>query len=181
MRYYTYAHLNPATLQPFYVGKGCLDRHKQTSSRNPYWWNYTDKYGWISAIVRRFETEEEALAEEVRLISYLKSNGVELVNLTEGGDRGAAIGNKYNLGKKLSESAKEKISKSSKGRLLRYWFVGTHTETGEVIRFLGRYELGKNFNHGNVYRAMKANRPYQDYLWTKEKYAQAHAFVQGQP
>ena len=85
MKYYIYTH---STLDGvvFYVGKGKGARAYAKYDRSKEWKDFVISLdGIIIKIVKRFETDEEALAHEVDLISALKSEGVKLINKTYGG------------------------------------------------------------------------------------------------
>lgn len=110
-----YVHKNPQTRQVFYVGIGVNKERAykfKGKQRNQYWHNYVKKYGEpIVEIIAEFETREQAVELEMRLIAKygrLCDNSGCLVNITLGGDGGA-------LGVKQSKSQREKISAKLKG------------------------------------------------------------------
>lgn len=64
-----------------------------------------------------FETDLEAYQMEIYWINYLKSQGLTLYNVSEGGE-GFKSGNEHpNFGKPLSNDIKNKISKGNKGKI----------------------------------------------------------------
>lgn len=130
------------------------DHMKKVNSKNPdnlrVVHKTIKKYGIDNCcidIVFYSNDKDVLLSEEIRLIAYKKEIGIELYNMTFGGDglngyihtdadrkklsqslKGrvfseshkqklseSSIGNKRNLGKKLSEEAKRKISNAHKG------------------------------------------------------------------
>lgn len=129
-----YAHLNPATLVPFYIGKGKADRFKSTRHRSKWWSNHTRKHGFVSIkLVDGIDNESACEIEKqyIKKYGFLKSGGL-LINLTSGGDGGNTFdpitGKNWNsgrvgvysdetiqkmrdsrLGKKLSVAQKEKV------------------------------------------------------------------------
>lgn len=113
MKHYTYAHLDPATLVPFYIGKGCKGRYKSKRSRS-YRWEQKAAKGYIPAIIRHYETEAEAYADECLLIERMKAQGIKLTNIAPGGE-GGYEGNQHLKGYKHTDTAKQKIGEQSKG------------------------------------------------------------------
>jgi hypothetical protein len=119
-----YTHKNPQTRQIFYVGIG-VDKQRaykfKGKQRNQYWHNYVKKYGEpIVEIIAEFETREQAVELEMRLISKygrLCDNSGCLVNITLGGDGGA-------LGVKQSYDVIEKRAARLRGK--------THTEQSKA-------------------------------------------------
>lgn len=110
-----YVHKNPQTRQVFYVGIGVKKERAyrfKGSNRNQYWHNYVKKYGEpIVEIIAEFETREQAVELEMRLIAKygrLCDNSGCLVNITLGGDGGA-------LGVKQTEEQKAKRAAKLKG------------------------------------------------------------------
>jgi len=82
--HYTYAHAKPdGTI--FYIGKG-IGRRAYSKNRNNYWKNIVAKYGYEVQILAHWDTEAEALDHEVLLIACMKDMGIELCNLTDGGE-----------------------------------------------------------------------------------------------
>ena len=82
--HYTYAHAKPdGTI--FYIGKG-IGRRAYSKNRNDYWKRIVTKYGYEVQILAHWGTEKEALNHEVFLIACMKYMGIELCNLTDGGE-----------------------------------------------------------------------------------------------
>ena len=125
--HYTYAHSKPdGTI--FYIGKG-IGRRAYSKNRNDYWKRIVAKYGYEVQILAYWDTEKESLDHEVLLIACMKDMGIELCNLTEGGEgatgykhseehKASLKGNSYGAsawgltfkGKKHSEESKIKMS-----------------------------------------------------------------------
>jgi hypothetical protein len=85
MKYYTYIHYDLHGT-PFYVGKGVKDRAFSNKDRGCQWWEHVRKCeGYTIKIVNRFDTEEEAFANEIELIEQFSKEGLFLANLTKGG------------------------------------------------------------------------------------------------
>lgn len=110
MTYYVYTDYKPCG-EPFYVGKGNIERVKQ-KERNRFHQSICDKYpGWYREIVLE-ETEPSCFAEEKRLIALYgrRDLGVgTLVNLTDGGE--GVSGHIH------SEETRAKIADVQKGRV----------------------------------------------------------------
>ena len=107
-KFYTYVHRTADTGSVFYVGKGKGQRAYTKFNRTKFWTHVANKHGVIVEIVATWETEAEALADEIRLIAELRALGVRLVNLTAGGE-GAS-------GQVFTEETKRKISAALTGR-----------------------------------------------------------------
>jgi hypothetical protein len=140
-KYYVYTHLNPITKEIFYVGLGYGNRaYNKWAGRNKFWGNYVEKYGFEVEIIVDNITRKQAEKIEIDLIANLGRRQIDeggvLVNRSSGGDGsvGYTHTEEYKIklsndrkGKctrkerKLSDSAKEKISKKLKGRIPT-WF-----------------------------------------------------------
>ena len=95
MLYFTYSLIDPFTMLPFYIGKGCKDRphsHLRENVRNTYNRHKFNKIQKIRqngkepivSIIEYYESEQEAYAAERRLIS----NTSGLTNIQPGGEGG---------------------------------------------------------------------------------------------
>ena len=121
----TYAHYTPQG-RLFYIGKGSNERRAHYfSSRNNYWHNIVNKYGYSIEILAKWKTNKEASSHEVLLISCFKDMGYELANLTNGGEGCANPTEETKAkiaasltGKKRSKEVCEKLSKSHTGKKL---------------------------------------------------------------
>lgn len=102
--FYVYVHCRKTDGLVFYVGKGSGKRDTCFSSRNTYWKNVKNKHGIIVKRVFENLTEEESFRLEKELISELSSFGVQLVNMTLGGEGSS--------GRRLTEKHKVKLSQS---------------------------------------------------------------------
>ena len=139
--HYTYAHSKPdGTI--FYIGKG-IGRRAYSKNRNDYWKRIVAKYGYEVQILAYWDTEKEALNHEVLLIACMKDMGIELCNLTEGGEgatgyqhseehKASLKGNTYGAstwgltfkGKKHSEESRAKMS---------YMRIGNKNKAGTTL------------------------------------------------
>jgi hypothetical protein len=85
-----YVHRRKDSNEVFYVGMGKYkSRSEKKTNRNKYWHNIVNKHGYTKEIVLSGVTWDEAINEEIRLISEYgrkdKGKG-KLVNMTRGGD-----------------------------------------------------------------------------------------------
>lgn len=138
MAFYAYIHCKPDST-PFYVGKGGDCRIKSVSRpHNPRHSRTVSKYGKDNILVGKLEcsTEEVSFELERGLIKRLRKMGVDIVNLTEGGEGPsgavrspetkvkmglAQIGNKKSLG---SVRSPETRANMAAGKIGNQWNVG---------------------------------------------------------
>jgi hypothetical protein len=107
MTSFAYVHCKPTGV-PFYVGKGALRRAKYLGERNQHHKNIVAKYGAKNILIGFMEcsTPEIAYELEAGIIKCLRNSGVELCNLTAGGDGGKSPSEETR--KRLSEAAKKR-------------------------------------------------------------------------
>jgi len=98
--FYVYTHRRATDGQVFYVGKGRGRRAFERSRGNPHWHNVVNKHGLEVVLVATGLDEETAFDTERQLISFYRSIGLRLANMTDGGE-GAS-------GYRFSEIAKER-------------------------------------------------------------------------
>lgn len=84
--FFAYIHYRPDG-RPFYVGKGCGNRHA-IMKRNVHYNRIIVKYGAENIRIEILEcaTENEAFDLEKMLIRELKEKGFILANMTDGGE-----------------------------------------------------------------------------------------------
>jgi hypothetical protein len=122
--FYVYEHLKADTGEVFYVGKGFGSRAERTNNRNRYWHNTVNKHGFSVRFLVKNVDEEFALLAEQERIDQLRKLGVNLCNLTSGGE--GVTGYKHteetrkllssvHAGRKISKWLSEKFSKLRKG------------------------------------------------------------------
>lgn len=156
--YYTYIHTkNDGSI--FYIGKGSGKRLFDKYSRNPYWANIANKYGFNAEIVSYWKTEEEAFSHEKLLIACFKDMGIKLANMSEGGEG--------NSGFKWSEESKQKLSNSTKGNTA--WLGKTHSsETIEKMRISHKgHTYNKGVKHSEEHK--KKNSEAKKLWWANKK------------
>ena len=106
-RFYVYEHIRLDTMKPFYVGKGCGKRAYTKARRNTYWKNIVSKHGYFVCFVAENIDEDLAFLIEVERIDQLRHIGVELANLTDGGEGPSGLSH--------TEDAKSRISAANRG------------------------------------------------------------------
>jgi len=85
-RFYVYEHIRLDTMKPFYVGKGQGDRAYRHSCRNIYWKRVVKKHGYLIRFVAENLDEDLAFLTEIERIDQLRRLGVDLTNLSDGGE-----------------------------------------------------------------------------------------------
>lgn len=133
MSYYTYIHVKPDGT-PFYVGKGRRDRLiKIDRPHNQIHGRILAKYGMenIYVVFMECSSDDYAISLEIGLIKRMRCMGIDLCNMTDGGDGTSGfkrsedqcaanglrkIGNKNMKGKKHSEETKQTMRKKSRLR-----------------------------------------------------------------
>lgn len=132
--FYVYEHLRNDTNEIFYVGKGKVGsgRSTRTYGRNQYWKRVVKKAnGFSIRKVVENVSEQFAFQKEIERIAEIKSSGIKLCNMTDGGDGASGykhteqslykmsfsqLGEKGNMyGKHHPGAVKKKISKGGLG------------------------------------------------------------------
>jgi hypothetical protein len=132
MTHYVYCHIRPDTEQIFYIGKGTSRRINSAIGRSSYWNNIVNKAkGFRSIVVATCAEESVALNYEKTLIKKLREDGLNLCNITDGGEGVSgykhslkaketigkkSIGNKSRTGQHLSDIQKQRMSFALTGR-----------------------------------------------------------------
>ena len=164
-----YQHIRKDTKQPFYIGIGkTIARAKSKHSRNDYWKNIVEKYGYDIEILHIDLTWEKCCDIEKK---YIKQYGrVDigtgiLSNMTDGGDGN----NNYSpeviekiaskkRGISLTKEHRQKISNNN-GKKGKPNLWGKHTkETIEIIR---EHSTGRNHTNDSIkkQRKLKNGKP----------------------
>ena len=166
-QFYTYAHYKP-TGGIFYIGKGTGKRAHSLVGRNPHWKQIVKKYGnpYVK-ILANWDTEQEAFDHEKLLISCFRKMGINLANITNGGDGNFGFKHsdvtkekisKTHFGKKLSESKKTAIGIAKMGNKnpsFKGAIISTNILTGNQQTFIGAKELHNfGFDHSAVYKCI---------------------------
>lgn len=125
--FYIYVHSKPDGI-PFYVGKGSKNRaYSFVKNRNSHYKNIVNKYGVKNIIVDVYpcENESHAFEREIEIIAAIKSLGVDLSNMTRGGEGPSGFKHseeskiKFSMqrkGKKFTDEHRKKISEALRGK-----------------------------------------------------------------
>lgn len=150
MKHYVYIHFTKDELKPFYIGKGINNRINKTNSRNKWWRSIVAKHGFVSDILKYFNTNEEALAYEIEMIKFFRDENIKLVNITAGGEGSSGV--------KASEETRRKISAHSKNfprgqAKPKYQILATNLSNNKVTIMIGKTDIIANgFQPRNVYK-----------------------------
>lgn len=146
MQFYVYAHLNPVTLTPFYIGKGVGNRIDDIKGRNKFWQNTVDKYGYNTIKLAEGLTEVESFEIEKQYIERygLRINGGTLTNLTYGGSGGNTI-NDTNRTEWLIKCRNVKLGERNPNFGKPGWMTGIKLSDAhkEILR---QHRLGKKLS-----------------------------------
>jgi len=136
-KFYIYQHRRNDTGDVFYVGKGFGKRAWSKSGRSKHWNNIVNKAGHAVEIVEEFLPECVAFQKEINLIKSIGRQDLglgSLVNKTDGGEGPS--------GQIMSQNARDKISKATKGRT----FTQAHRDNlEEAAGFAVINDLGEIF------------------------------------
>lgn len=150
--YYVYQHRAKDTGNIFYVGKGKGNRYLDKNKRGRYWKYFVQKHGFTAEIVLNNVDEELAFFAEMECIDVLKRRGVNLINLTEGGE--GCSGNSM----RHSEEQKAKWSEMRKGTPSPRKGVQLSAETKEKIRIGHLGKLLTNEHCKNISKGLLGNK-----------------------
>lgn len=149
MKHYVYIHFTKDELRPFYIGKGIGARLNRKGSRNRWWHFVVEKHGFVSDVLKEFDTHEEALLYEVEMIAFFRGEDIKLVNLTNDNEKSVRI--------KTSEETKHKIKYHSKtfpkGQSKpNCRIVATNVDDGSTVSMIDKTDIfTKNFQPKCVY------------------------------
>lgn len=124
------------------------------------------KYGvaaFMWEVVEHFSSNGEAKLAEIYWIARLKQFGIELFNLTKGGDGTAGL--------KLSDETRRKIAEARRGKSTS-WKGMKHSE--DAKRKISFANKGKSLTIETRAKLAEANRGFKVSEETKRKIAEAH-------
>ena len=145
--FYVYEHIRNDTNEIFYVGKGKSNRCDSTWQRNRHWKHIVAKAGGFS-VNKLVENISESIAfkKEIERIAQLKSIGIKLCNMTNGGEGTSGITREF------SEESKAKMKENHADVLGEDNPMWKQKHTPEaLVKISGNrtYELGeKNHSYG---------------------------------
>lgn len=147
--FYVYLHINKLNGNPFYVGKGTGDRCNNVASRNNYWKNTVNLYGYDILLLEENLSEEKSFELEKYWINRIGrkdlKNGL-LVNNTNGGEGSSGYKHRESSRIKMSESRKgiptSVKQKEKVGKIYRNKFGSDHNRSKSVICVETRNKYG---------------------------------------
>lgn len=148
-KFYVYVHSRLTTNEPFYIGKGSGTRAHDMVRRNSWWKRIVDKDGGrnLSYIAKNIDEELAFLVEEEAISKY-RAQGIKLANFTNGGEGMSGykftqeqrirrskqkMGNKNNLGRKVSAEVRARMSAAQKARTV--WPKLTEERKKQISEF----------------------------------------------
>jgi hypothetical protein len=137
--FYVYQHLKADSGEIFYVGKGMGSRAHDSYHRSKYWKNIAAKHGVTVEFLKVDITEPESLELEIATIEKYRKKGLQIINMTDGGD--GTTGYSHTDKHKQMMSAKQSGENNP-----RYGKVGTRrgvVVSPETIEKLRLSHLGK--------------------------------------
>ena len=163
-----YLHERLDTNAVFYVGKGTHKRVRQKCNRNPHWHRIVAKAGGFNDhLIAKGLMESEALELERLLIAEMRERGLEICNMTNGGD-GIS-------GYRFSDVARKAMSDRMK---LKPPLMLGKTFTADHIENLRRAKLGKKQTPEQIKKAADARRGKPLSEQTRQKIAES---LKGKP
>lgn len=183
--FYVYEHWWLDRDECFYVGKGKGRRAYNMVWRNPYHKAIQTKvanegFAIEVKIIASGLSEKEAFSLEIERIAFWRSAGIELANMTGGGEgisnpseevrkkiSKAKIGNKNMVGRKLSEETKNKISKAHSGKKPNWDVINKLSEINKGHkRSVGKKDSAET--RAKMSAARMGNKYAQGRIWTEE-------------
>lgn len=177
---YVYRHIRPDKDEPFYIGISNNDMYRASvkRKRNKIWTGIVNKAGFEVEIMLEDLTWEQACEKEKEFIQLYGRKDLKLgslANLTNGGE--GTIGRTYtpsmehrknlskaSVGKKMSDAAKEKMSKAKKVSILQYSLDGKFIAEHAGIVDARKAVNGKNST--NIMRCCKGEfKQAYGYIW----------------
>ena len=137
--FYVYQHLKADSGEIFYVGKGMGRRAHDSYHRSKYWKSIVAKHGVTVELLKVDITEPESLELEIATIEKYRKKGLQIINMTDGGD--GTTGYSHTDEHKQMMSAKQSGENNP-----RYGKVGTRRGVvvgPETIEKLRLSHLGK--------------------------------------
>jgi hypothetical protein len=190
--FYTYFHTRNDTGVVFYVGKGRGSRCHGTKDRNCHWKRIVAKHGHTVHKAMTHLTEQEAFSHEKFLILRFKEMGIQLCNMTDGGEgycggvpsaetraklSAAGQGNKNGVGYKPSAEKIEQSRMLMLGNKYRLGITHTPEARASISAKLSVLMIGNTRGKGHKFSekmmtAMIGNQFALGSKWSAERRAQ---------
>lgn len=153
-----YLHVRQDTNAIFYVGIGSLKRANSKNNRNSWWNRIAKKTAYKVEIYANNLTSQEAKKIEIELIEKYKKQGIELCNLTNGGD--GRLGSRQPESFKINHSRFMIGNSFGLGKPAREPIYAINLTDNSMIKFAGRKSIE---NHGKfsvrqVYRCASRDK-----------------------
>jgi hypothetical protein len=166
--FYVYEHIRNDTGVCFYVGKGTKQRYTSNAGRSVHWHNIVNKVEIKHKIIADNLTEIEALNFEIAVIKAAKKAGINLCNLTDGGEGVSGYKHTQEAIKKISESKLDKIGE--KHPHFKGVVFATNIKTNEIIELRGNRDMAnKGFCYKHVNACVNGKRKtHKGYTFTRK-------------
>jgi hypothetical protein len=153
-----YLHIREDTDTIFYVGIGSLQRAYSKNGRNSWWNRITNKTIYKIQIYANNLTSQEAKNIEIDLKKKYKNQGIELCNLTNGGD--GRLGSKQPESFKINQSKFMTGNSFGLGKPSREPIYAINLSDNSVIKFAGRKSIESHgkFSARQVYRCASRDK-----------------------
>ena len=147
-----YEHVRADTGAVFYVGKGSGNRARIANKhhRSRFWMRTRDSAGGFSIRYVAVGLEEElAFLIEVERIAQLKARGVQLCNMTDGGDGVSGIERTPEWSKKIGDAHRGKtVSLETRKKLSDHMKLNPMVYTEEMRKAQSEFMTGKQMSLG---------------------------------
>lgn len=153
-----YLHIRNDIDEVFYVGIGSIKRAFSKFGRNIWWKRITDKISYTTMIYQSGLNDQEAKEIEMSLIKKFRQKGLNLCNLTDGGD--GRTGSKQP--QSFIDNHKKMMMGNSfgLGKPARDHIIGINLQDNTIIKFSGRksIETDGRFSMRQVYRCASRDK-----------------------
>lgn len=153
-----YLHVREDVGAIFYIGIGSVRRANSKNGRNSWWNRISKKTSYRVEIYADNLTSQEAKKIEIELIEKYKAQGIELCNLTNGGD--GRLGNSQPESFKINQSKFMMGNSFGLGKPAREPIYAINLTDNSVIRFAGKKSIESHgkFSARQVYRCASRDK-----------------------
>jgi hypothetical protein len=158
-----YIHVRNDSNTIFYVGIGSKERAKSKAGRNSWWQRIVNKTSFSVYFLHENLTSQEAKKIEIDLITKYKLMGIELCNLTNGGD--GRLGGTQSEEWKKTHSNFLKGNNYSLGKPFKEPIIGIDLKSNNIIKFNGKKSIENDgrFVARQVYRCANKDKICKSY------------------